>query len=145
MHRNKTWSLSFSETRTQRNRLLPVAGKTKTVDTFIFSPDSQIYAVGSPITIVTPVFTVTGNLDPVNFKWVITSGILPRNVRIRFQKNSDTPVIVAAGITSPMSFSSGDTFTVSIEPTTIGFFSIQLQNVTDDNAVCSNTVSLVIL
>ena len=116
-----------------------------TINTLNFSPTTQNFdnAVGGDIAI-TPTFTITGNTVPVALKWNIVTGEFTAGI-IKYKKNGGVTTTWNQNTsTGAVTFSAGDTLqmfanvTASILAVSA---TIRIYNVTDSNAICSNTLT----
>jgi hypothetical protein len=116
-----------------------------TINTLNFSPTTQNFdnAVGGDIAI-TPTFTITGNTVPVALKWNIVTGAFTAGV-IKYKKNGGVTTTWNQNTsTGAVTFSAGDTLQMFADVTASIFAdsaTIRIYNVTDSNAICSNTLT----
>jgi hypothetical protein len=116
-----------------------------TINTLNFSPTTQNFdnSVGGDIAI-TPTFTITGNTVPVALKWNIVTGSFTDGV-IKYKKNGGVTTTWNQNTsTGAVTFSAGDTLQMFANVQAALFpdgATIRLSNVTDSNAICSNTLT----
>jgi hypothetical protein len=122
-----------------------VVVSTPTINTLNFSPTTQNFdnAVGGDIAI-TPTFTITGNTVPVALKWNIVTGSFTDGV-IKYKKNGGVTTTWNENTsTGAVTFSAGDTLQMfaNVQAALVpDGATIRLSNVTDSNAICSNTLT----
>jgi hypothetical protein len=116
-----------------------------TINTLNFSPTTQNFdnLVGGDIAI-TPTFTITGNTVPVALKWNIVTGSFTDGV-IKYKKNGGVTTTWNENTsTGAVTFSAGDTLQMfaNVQAALVpDGATIRLSNVTDSNAICSNTLT----
>jgi hypothetical protein len=126
----------------------PVLRPTE-INTLLFSPTTQSFDIVTSSGLdlaITPLFNISGNTNPIFFKWVLVSGSMAGAV-IKYRKNGGA---ISTGwpennaLRSPNSVISGDTFEMYLNVTLAAATTavIRLINVTDSNTICSNDLTI---
>lgn len=148
MHRNRVWSFTSPVFRLNRNRILDVDGYVPALDLLVWDPtDFGSFEVLITLneSLANP-FTVKNNLAPIQFKWDIVSGTVPRGTTLRWKKNNGSFNTWTRNTnTVNTTFTEGDTLTVAITTgDTTGSFTFALYN-SLDNRICSTPYSVSVI
>lgn len=140
--RSRTWVLDLFGLRDQRNKALPTAGFSNTINRLVFSSPVTVYNATGGYQIISPTFLITGNTKPVQLLWRQLTGKGLSNVA--FSKNGGTFIQIASGTSFGSTFKNGDNLRVACNAFSIstGTATLRLENQTDDFAICSTTLTL---
>jgi hypothetical protein len=143
MHRNRTWSFISPFWRSTHNRIVDINGYIPALQYIIWQPSDLVFL--STLTVLNPIrdaVTITNTYQPVQLKWDLISGVLPRNVILYYRKNGGSWVSFAEKTNTVVTFTDGDTFQLGAQTgTATGLFSLALSN-SVDGLQCSQLLTI---
>ena len=146
MHRNRVWSFTSPVFRLNRNRLVDIDGYVPALNLLVWNPSDSaiIETFQSNIDIANPLL-IQNNLAPVQFKWDLVAGTLPRGLSLRWKQNNGSIVTWPRNTFNGNSFVANDTLSIFITTgDTTGSFTFVLYN-NLDNLVCSTPFSVSVI
>ena len=142
--RSRTFVMALFGLRDQRNKKLPSSGLIPSINSLWFVPQTKTVFNGITGTqLVSPIFTVNGNSQPVELLWRRLSGT---TLPIQYSKNQGSFVTAEEGTAFSTTFNSGDTLQFSCPAKSILPTSsvLRIENITDNYTVCSNNLTIVV-
>jgi len=143
MHRNRTWSFISPFWRSTHNRIVDINGYIPALEYIIWQPSDLVFLnTGMTLSPIRDAVTITNTYQPVQLKWDVISGGVPRNVILYYRKNGGSWVSFAEKTNTAVTFTDGDTFQLGAQTgNSIGVFNLVLSN-SVDGLQCSQLLTI---
>ena len=146
MHRNRTWSFTSPFWRSNHNKIVDISGYIPALQYILWQPFDVVFL--STSTVLSPIRnanTISNTYQPVQLRWDLISGTVPRNVILYYRKNGGSWVSFAEKINTAVTFTDGDTFQLGAQTgAATGLFSIALSN-SVDGLQCSQLLTISVI